>query len=83
MGLYEKMGATVIPSADTAGTDMSLVSESFRSEFASSDLVLAKGMGNWETLSELQPSGRSLPADGQVLPVARSQACWLVRGDLR
>ena len=72
-GLYEKMGATVIPSADTAGTDMSLVSESFRSEFASSDLVLAKGMGNWETLSELPPSGKVLHLlMAKCLPVARS-----------
>ena len=72
-GLYEKMGATVIPSADTAGTDMSLVSESFRSEFASSDLVLAKGMGNWETLSELPPSGKVLHLlQAKCPPVARS-----------
>jgi len=72
-GLYEKMGATVIPSADTAGTDMSLVSESFRSEFASADLVLAKGMGNWETLSELPPSGKVLHLlQAKCPPVARS-----------
>lgn len=72
-GLYQKLGARVIASADTAGTDLGLVSESFKEEFRTSDLVIAKGMGNWETLSEL-------PAEGRVFhllaakcpPVARS-----------
>lgn len=57
-GIYDRLGATILKSADTAGTDMELVSDEFRQEFAGADLVLAKGMGNWETLSELPPSGK-------------------------
>ncbi|MDO8472795.1 MAG: ARMT1-like domain-containing protein [Dehalococcoidia bacterium] len=57
-GIYNQMGATIMGTTDTAGTDMELVSPVFRAEFDSADLVIAKGMGNWETLSELPPSGK-------------------------
>lgn len=57
-GLHDSMGATVMTSTDTAGLDLSLVSPRFREEFYSSDLVIAKGMGHWETLSEMPGTGR-------------------------
>jgi len=58
---------------DTPGVDMAMASAEFKEEFENADLVLAKGMGYWETLSEL-------PAEGKVFyllkakcqPVAKS-----------
>ena len=58
---------------DTPGVDMAMASAEFKDEFKNADLVLAKGMGYWETLSEL-------PAEGKVFyllkakcqPVAKS-----------
>ncbi len=43
---------------DTPGVDMAMASEEFKAEFEAADLVLAKGMGYWETLSELPPEGK-------------------------
>ncbi len=72
-GLYESMGARIVTSADTAGTDMSLVSPSFRSDFESSDMIIAKGMGNWETLSELPAREKVFHLlSAKCPPVARS-----------
>lgn len=58
---------------DTPGVLMAMASAEFKDEFENSDLVIAKGMGYWETLSEL-------PAEGKVFyllkakcqPVAKS-----------
>jgi len=44
----------------TPGVLLSLASAQFKQEFDTADLILAKGMGYYETLSEL-------PADGRVL----------------
>lgn len=57
-GIYHQMGAMIMGTTDTAGTDMELVTPAFREEFDSADLVIAKGMGNWETLSEMPPTGK-------------------------
>ncbi len=51
---------------DTPGVDMEIASEQFRLEFESADLILAKGMGYWETLSEL-------PAQGKVFYLLKSK----------
>jgi uncharacterized protein with ATP-grasp and redox domains len=51
---------------DTPGVDMSMASDSFREEFAAADVVLAKGMGYWETLSEL-------PAEGKVFHLLKAK----------
>jgi uncharacterized protein with ATP-grasp and redox domains len=51
---------------DTPGVDMRMASDSFREEFAAADVVLAKGMGYWETLSEL-------PAQGKVFHLLRAK----------
>ncbi|MEW6034305.1 MAG: ARMT1-like domain-containing protein [Chloroflexota bacterium] len=72
-GLHDAMGARIVPSTDTAGTDLSLASSGFREEFHSADFILAKGMGNWETLSELPPSGKVFHLlVAKCPPVARS-----------
>ena len=43
---------------DTPGVIMEIASREFRSEFEAADLILAKGMGYWETLSELPKEGK-------------------------
>jgi len=68
-----KLPRVITTGTDTPGVDMQQASEEFKSEFEAADLILAKGMGYWETLSEL-------PAPGKVFhllkakcdPVARS-----------
>ena len=42
----------------TPGIDFSVASEEFIREYEAADLVFAKGMGYWETLSELPAKGR-------------------------
>ena len=43
---------------DTPGVIMDIASDEFKREYASADLILAKGMGYWETLTELAARGR-------------------------
>jgi uncharacterized protein with ATP-grasp and redox domains len=52
-GLESELTRVITTGTDTPGVDMDMASAEFRSEFEASDLVLAKGMGYWETLSEL------------------------------
>jgi uncharacterized protein with ATP-grasp and redox domains len=44
----------------TPGVLLSLASAEFKREFAAADLILAKGMGYYEALSELPGEGRIL-----------------------
>ena len=52
-GLADKLSRVITTGTDTPGVDMATASEEFKAEFEAADLVLAKGMGYWETLSEL------------------------------
>lgn len=72
-GLEEELGKIMTTGTATPGIDFSLASTQFVQEFESADLIFAKGMGYYESLTEL-------PAEGKVLyclrakcgPVARS-----------
>jgi uncharacterized protein with ATP-grasp and redox domains len=57
-GLAEELSRVITTGTDTPGVDMAMASEEFKAEFEAADLVLAKGMGYWETLSELPPQGK-------------------------
>lgn len=57
-GLAEELSRVITTGTDTPGVDMAMASEEFKEEFEAADLVLAKGMGYWETLSELPPQGK-------------------------
>jgi damage-control phosphatase, subfamily I len=71
--MSKNLSRVISTGTDTPGVDMAMASAEFKDEFENSDLVIAKGMGYWETLSEL-------PAEGKVFyllkakcqPVARS-----------
>jgi damage-control phosphatase, subfamily I len=57
-GLAEELSRVITTGTDTPGVDMAMASQEFKTEFEAADLVLAKGMGYWETLSELAPQGK-------------------------
>jgi len=59
LGLESELGAVITTGTATPGVDMAVASTQFKKEFADAGLVLAKGMGYWESLSEL-------PAEGKV-----------------
>lgn len=50
--------AEVVPAPPTVGVYLSLAKDSFRQVFNSADIIISKGMGNYETLSELDLGGR-------------------------
>ncbi|MBI4288205.1 MAG: DUF89 family protein [Chloroflexi bacterium] len=57
-GLLDKLPKVITTGTDTPGVDMPQASAEFKEAFADAELVLAKGMGYWETLSELPAEGR-------------------------
>ena len=52
-GLNKDLPQVITTGTDTPGVDMALASPEFKAAFEAADLVVAKGMGYWETLSEL------------------------------
>lgn len=57
-GLRKQLPRVIGTGTDTPGVDMAMASAEFKAEFEAADLVLAKGMGYWETLSELPSQGK-------------------------
>ena len=57
-GLFAEFGDVIASGSGAVGIDFSSVSEEFRARFEKADLVFAKGMASYETLSELPASGR-------------------------
>jgi uncharacterized protein with ATP-grasp and redox domains len=65
-GVIEELPRIISTGTDTPGVVMDMASDEFRAEFAAADLVLAKGMGYWETLTEL-------PAQGKVFHLLKAK----------
>jgi len=57
-GLESQFGRIITTGTASPGIVFSLASPQFKQEFASADLVFAKGMGHYESLSELPREGR-------------------------
>lgn len=57
-GLEAELGEIITTGTATPGIDFSVASAQFKHEFAIADLVFAKGMGYYESLSELPAEGR-------------------------
>jgi uncharacterized protein with ATP-grasp and redox domains len=57
-GLEAELGEIIDTGTATPGIDFSQASAEFRHEFNSADLIFAKGMGYYESLSELPAEGR-------------------------
>lgn len=65
-GLEDELGEVMTTGTATPGIDLSIASAEFKREFESADLIFAKGMGYYESLSEL-------PAEGRVLHCLRAK----------
>ena len=65
-GLEVELGEIITTGTATPGIDFSLASAEFKREFDSADLIFAKGMGYYESLTEL-------PAEGGVLHCLRAK----------
>ena len=59
-GLEDEFGAVITTGVASPGIILDLASTQFRWEFSSADLIIAKGMGHYESLSELPPEGKVL-----------------------
>ena len=57
-GVVGELPRVMSTGTDTPGVDMDMASDEFKAEFAAAGLVLAKGMGYWETLTELPARGK-------------------------
>jgi len=57
-GLESFFGKILTTGTGTPGIDFSLASEEFKREFNNAELIFAKGMGYYESLSELPAEGR-------------------------
>lgn len=57
-GLASAFRRVITTGSATPGIDLEQASEEFMEEFGRADLVVAKGMGYYESLSELPPQGR-------------------------
>ena len=57
-GLEAELGEIITTGTATPGIDFSLASAEFKREFHSADLIFAKGMGYYESLTELPAEGR-------------------------
>ncbi|MBF8265919.1 MAG: protein of unknown function DUF89 [Dehalococcoidia bacterium] len=57
-GLTKNLPHVITTGTDTPGVDMAQASDEFKAAFEAADLVIAKGMGYWETLSELPAEGK-------------------------
>jgi uncharacterized protein with ATP-grasp and redox domains len=65
-GLEEEIGELLTTGTATPGIDFLQASAEFKGEFKSADLIFAKGMGYYESLSEL-------PAEGKVFYCLRAK----------
>ena len=72
-GLDGELGKVITTGLATPGVIYEAASIEFRREFEAADLVLAKGMGHWEGLTELPAKGKVLHCSmAKCKPVADS-----------
>ena len=57
-GREDEFGAVITTGVASPGVILDSASTQFRWEFSSADLIIAKGMGHYESLSELPPEGK-------------------------
>jgi len=57
-GLEDEFGEVISTGIASPGIAFSLASAQFKRKFESADLIFTKGMGHYESLSELPPEGR-------------------------
>jgi len=57
-GIADSFPRVITTGTDTPGVDFAQASKEFKQEFESADLVFAKGMGYWESLSDIPNQGK-------------------------
>jgi len=57
-GIADSFPRVLTTGTDTPGIDFRQASEEFKQEFQAADLVFAKGMGYWESLSDVPEQGK-------------------------
>ncbi len=57
-GLKGEIGTVITTGNDFVGLDLETSSEEFRREFERADLIIAKGMGYYETITEMEGQGK-------------------------
>jgi uncharacterized protein with ATP-grasp and redox domains len=60
VGLEDELSPVITTGTATPGVDFSQASEQFIEEYNTADLILAKGMGYYESLSDLSATGKVL-----------------------
>lgn len=58
LGMDHEFGEVISTGTDAVGIDLPGSSPAFRTAFEQADIILAKGMGNYETLTEVPAAGR-------------------------
>jgi uncharacterized protein with ATP-grasp and redox domains len=53
VGMIEEADSVITTGADSIGVNLAETSEEFNTHFYGSDVIIAKGMANWETLTEV------------------------------
>jgi len=53
VGMTEEANEVITTGADSIGVNLSETSEKFNAAFYESNIIIAKGMANWETLTEV------------------------------
>jgi uncharacterized protein with ATP-grasp and redox domains len=53
VGMIEEANKVITTGADSIGINLAETSEEFNTHFYGSDIIIAKGMANWETLTEV------------------------------
>ncbi len=54
VGMIQEADKVITTGVDAVGIDLSEASEEFREIFHSADIIISKGMANWETLTEYE-----------------------------
>lgn len=54
VGMVGEVDQVITTGSDAVGVNLSEASEEFRAAYGSADLILSKGMANWETLTEYE-----------------------------
>lgn len=57
-GLKDRIGRVITTGNDFVGLDLATASTEFQREYRKANLIIAKGMGHYETITEMKPEGR-------------------------
>jgi uncharacterized protein with ATP-grasp and redox domains len=68
---FEELGKVISTGTRIVGVPLDRVSEEFREIFENADVIISKGQGNFETLSEIEDNGVFYLLKAKCRPIAR------------